>query len=107
MHLMVKRGRMLRLLIAALFPGLCGGCAAPANSFKGTDLEADLEPVAEPPAGRVGIELMVSNSEEAEPEQYATTLLVSSDAAPNFSGGPGSAGECSGVLIAKNTAAPR
>lgn len=100
--MMTRRGGMLRLLIAAIFPGLCGGCAAPGSYFKGSDLEADLKMVAEPSTGRAGIELMVSNGEEAEPEQYPTTLLVASDSAPNFSGGPGSAGECSGVLIAKS-----
>lgn len=92
---------MLRLLIAAILLGLYGGCAATGRAFKGADVEADLEMVREPFAEGLGIELMVSNGEEAEPEQYPTALMVWSAAAPNFSGEPGAAGECSGVLIAK------
>jgi hypothetical protein len=103
MHLtMTRPGVMLRLFIATVFWGLCCGCAATVNSFKGTDIEAGLQMVAEPPTEAIGIELTVSNGEEAEPEQFPTTLLVLSEAAPGFAGGPGTAGECSGVLIAKN-----
>ncbi|HLL03751.1 MAG TPA: trypsin-like serine protease [Myxococcaceae bacterium] len=103
MHpMMTRRGVMLRLLIATTFLGLCGGCAATGNSLKTTDIEADLQAVAAPLASGSGIELTVSNGAEAEPEQFPTTLLVMSDAAPGFAGGPGDAGECSGVLIAKN-----
>jgi hypothetical protein len=58
-----------------------------------------MEMIPEPPS--LDIELMVSNGEQDPGEQYPTTLLVESYAAPGFPGGPGTAGTCSGVLIAK------
>jgi hypothetical protein len=56
--------------------------------------------VADPPTA--DIELMVSNGQHDVGGKYPTTLKVVSENAKGFSGPPGSAGTCSGVLIAKN-----
>src|SRR5512140_1446492 len=88
----------LRMLMAALLSGWCSGCASPGHSRKDASRSVVSELTEDVP--KANIELMVSNGEQAEDWRYPTTLSVWSDAARGLPGGPGSAGSCSGVLIA-------
>lgn len=81
--MMMRRKFTLRLLIAAIIWGVCGGCTAAGSSFRGADREAVMEMVPELPS--MNIELMVSNGDQDPGEQYPTTLLVESYAAPGSS----------------------
>jgi len=101
MPLRMTRDRaLLRLLRAGVFLGMCTGCVAVGKSLGEAHREVVVEMVAAPPTA--AIELMVSNGQQDVGGQYPTTLRVVSENAKGFSGSPGSAGKCSGVLIAKN-----
>lgn len=89
-----------RLLMVVLLWGWGGGCATAGSAWAEADREVIIELAAEPSA--VDIELMVSNGEPDQENLYPSTVLVESDAAPGFRGGPGFAGVCSGVLLAKD-----
>jgi secreted trypsin-like serine protease len=96
MLLMETQRRLLRLLVAAIVSWVVGGCATTGNSFR----IAEVEKVAEHPTA--SIELVVSRGKQARNGEYPTTLRIESANAPGFTEPQGSAGTCSGVLIAKS-----
>ncbi len=100
MVLTMKRRKAGLVLLVVTVAGLCGGCAATKSALEEESRAAVLElKIGTAP---MGIDPLVSGGEADEESRYPTTLLVESDAAPGFRGGPGSAGVCSGVLIAKD-----
>jgi hypothetical protein len=96
----MKRRETELLLLLAMLLGVCAGCAAskpaPTEGVREFEFELTMEPAS------VAIDPLVSNGELDEADQYPTTLLVESYAAPEFKGAPGSNGVCSGVLIEKD-----
>jgi len=96
----MKRRKTGMLLLLAMLLGVCEGCAAskpvPTEEAREFEFELTMDPAS------VDIDPLVSNGEPDEEDQYPTTLLVESYAAPGFKGVPGSMGVCSGVLIEKD-----
>gem|GEM_PF-2833659 len=74
---------------------LWGGCAA---HRQGDELEFEL---GQRPSTAM-IQLAVSRGTPDNANRYPAVVIVESDAAPGFGGGPGAAGSCSGVLIEKD-----
>jgi hypothetical protein len=100
MVLTMKRRKAGLFLLVATLVGLCEGCAATMPALTEENGAAALELKMDP--APMDIDPLVSGGEADEESRYPTALLVESHAAPGFRGGPGSAGVCSGVLIAKD-----
>jgi hypothetical protein len=89
-----EAGFTLAPLVALL---LCGGCAGGRGSL---GEEAEIVMRASPAPG--DIQLTVSGGRQDTRDLYKTVVIVESEAAPGFRGGPGSAGSCSGVLVERD-----
>lgn len=81
---------------------LASGCAGGREGLNqknmGDEIEIDLDSRNFPAEFR----LAVSHGKPDYNNRYPTVVIVESDEAPGFSGGPGSAGSCTGVLIERD-----